>query len=120
MSKIKELSFGFFPAKQLISDLHPFVTKEGDLLLEPEETISKLRAVLTLLSSVDDDNSGGLDVSNETVSWALILALDLVDEVYSRVRTRGKHTSELWRELESRLDGVRTVPVCGSVHADQA
>lgn len=93
---------------QLLGGLHPFF---GDTIIdEPQEAISKLQAILRMLISCMDEKTSELTIPAEDAAWALLLAGDVLEEIEHRVSTFQNHVSEIWAQLEGRINACHVIP----------
>lgn len=100
--------------EQLLSDLHPFFPQKGGLLPDLGEQISKLEASLTAIVNCQDDETGKFTISDSTITWGLLAALDILEEARLRTEVFQDNVSGVWRELNRRLDQ------CDIVHREES
>ena len=96
-------------AAELLGDIHPFFGHPGGAYPEPDEAISKLRAVLMTLMACQDETTSEFTIPPGAVAWNLILAFDLVEEIDRRVSKFGDNVSASWREAVRRVDACCVV-----------
>ena len=95
--------------EQLTKDIHPFWGEARSISEETSETISKLKAVITMISCCQDEENLEFRITNGDVAWALILAGDLAEEAARQEDLFRDHVLETWRKLEQRLDACHVM-----------
>lgn len=96
--------------KKLIEGLHPFCTSGGEHIPEPYEAIDKLKALVSLLLTSQDEKTNEFMINADNVAWAILLLSDLVDEVEKRVNRYQDHHENLFEEFKKRLEFYYLVP----------
>ncbi len=96
--------------EQFLSSIDRSLPNHDGSAADPEETLSKLEAVIHLMSGCIDHEENTLDVNMEHFDWALLLAIDLVREIDSKLeKLRELHRASK-RELERHLDDCHLIP----------
>ena len=97
-------------SEQLLAGLHPFFTADDDYLEDPEETLSKLDSIITLILGCQNDETGEFTIPLENVSWGLVAVRDLVTETRLRIEAKQEHTALVWKEMKNRLNACHLIP----------
>ena len=97
------------PADKLLDDIHPLFSLQAALFPDPDEAISKLRAVLRTLMACQDETTCEFTIPAGDVAWALILAHDLVEDISNRVSKLEDNVLSSWSEAKRRVDACLAV-----------
>jgi len=95
---------------QLMNGLHPGVTIAGERLKEPYESIEKLKTIVTLLWSSQDEETQEFRISVDQINWATMLMSDLIEEAKRRAIGYQEHCHDLYAAVENRLKFYDLVP----------
>lgn len=90
-------------ADTILHDLHPDITLSGERLQEPHEPLEKIRAVLSLLMTSQNEQTTKFPITAEQVAWTILLLSDLVDEAEQRATSYQAHCHDFYKEAQNRL-----------------
>ena len=97
------------PADKLLDDIHPLFSLQAAPFPDPDEAISKLRAVLRTLMACQDETTCEFTIPAGDVAWTLILAHDLVEDISNRVSKLEDNVLSSWSEAKRRVDDCLAV-----------
>ena len=97
------------PADELLDDIHPLFGHQSATLPEPDEAISKLRAVLRTLMACQDETTCEFTIPAGDVAWSLILAHDLANDISDRVSKLEDNVLSSWDEAKRRVNNCHAV-----------
>lgn len=91
--------------QQFLMGLHPGKhIATGTNLLEPCEPFEKLKTVLSMLMTCQDEETQEMRIDKHQLGWALLLLSDLAEEAEKKADAYQEHCYALYREVEKRLN----------------
>ena len=106
-------------AEKILGDIHPFFGHPEKHYPEPEESISKLNAILSALMACQDDTTCEFTIKPGDVAWNLLLAFDLAEEISCRLTVLQDNVSASWSEAGRRLDSCDFVKLKADEHVEE-
>ena len=96
-------------AEKILGGIHPFFGHPANHYPEPEESISKVKAILRTLMACQDETTCEFTIQPGDVAWNLLLVFDLVEEISSRLAMFQDNVSASWAEAGRRLNSCHIV-----------